>query len=469
MKEEENLFSFGSFLLNANERILLRDGRRVSLAPKILQTLLILVRHRGHIVEKDFLMKEVWPNDFVEEGNLAQHIFALRKVLGDSSDDSRFIETVPGRGYRFIASVDDNQNVVELSSPRSRNVRNAKQKLSDQHSAHPDSAYKHYVKGRYFWSKCSKESLEKSLDCFHQALALDPGYAAAYAGLADSYFRLSTGYWPPKVAYPKARAAVLKALELDETLAEAHAAFGIIKMRCDWDWNGARKEFERAIEVNPDYPTAHHWYGNYLDSLGRFEDALREKRRALELDPLSLSINVSIATSYWFMGKVPEALRSIYDALEMDKNFPPALLLLGFVNELSGNLSQSIDNLEQALEIDDAPTIEASVGRAYALAGLTDKAEAIIESLKAQSARRYVSTYGLALITQALGSTDETFSWLEKAYEDHDEFLCWLKVDPRLNSIRNDTRFFDLVDRVFSPHGFVTDAADQTRRSKVSG
>lgn len=451
MKEQESLFRFGSFSLNADERILLRDGRRVSLAPKVLQTLLILVRHTGHVVEKEFLIKQVWPDDFVEEGNLAQHIFALRKVLGDTTDDSRFIETVPGRGYRFIASIDDNEKVADSSKPSVRNVRDVNQKFSEQHYTQPDSAYKHYVKGRYFWSKCSKESLEKSLDCFHQALALEPGYAAAYAALADSYFRLSTSYWPPKVAYPKARAAVLKALELDETLAEAHAAFGIIKVRCDWDWNGARREFERAIELNPNYPTAHHWYGNHLDSLGKFEDALREKRRALELDPLSLSINVSMGTSYWLMGKVPEALRSIYDALEMDKNFAPALLQLGFVNELSGNLSQSIDNIEQALEMDDTPTIEACLGRAYALAGLTDKAEAIIDSLKAQSARRYVSSYGLALIAQALGS-DETFMWLEKAYEDHDEFLCWLKVDPRLNSLRRNGRFSDLVNRVFSPH-----------------
>jgi tetratricopeptide (TPR) repeat protein len=245
-------------------------------------------------------------------------------------------------------------------------------------------------------------------------------------------------------------AAVLKALELDETLAEAHAVLGIIKTRCDWDWIAARKAFERAIEINPDYPTAHQWYGNYLDSLGRFEDALREKRRALELDPLSLSIHVSIGTTYWMMEKAPEALGKIYDALELDKNFLPAVLQLGFVNELSGNLSQSIDNLEQALEMDDSPTIQACLGRAYALAGLRDKAEAIIDSLKAQSARRYVSAYVLALTTQALGSADDTLAWLEKAYEDHDEFLCWIKVDPRLNSLRNDSRYFDLVNRVFA-------------------
>lgn len=444
MNEEGSLFRFGRFALDAQDRMLLCEGRRVPLAPKILQTLLILLRHRGHVVEKTFLMKEVWPDNFVEEGNLAQHIFVLRKVLGDNTGEPHFIETVPGRGYRFVAAVDSNHKT-------SRNASDIKKQSSQPQYAERDSAYKHYLKGRYFWSKCSKESLEKSLDCFHQALALAPGYAAAYAGLADSYFRLSTSYWPPKDAYPKAMAAVLKALELDETLAEAHAVLGIIKTRCDWDWIAAQRAFERAIEINPDYPTAHQWYGNYFDSLGRFEDALREKRRALELDPLSLSINVSIGTTYWMMEKAPEALGKIYDALEMDKNFLPAVLQLGFVNELSGNISQSIENLEQALEMDDSPTIHGCLGRAYALAGLKDKAEATIASLNAQSARRYVSAYVMALITQALGWTDETFTWLEKACEDHDEFLCWLKVDPRLNSLRTDPRFFDLVNRVFPP------------------
>jgi DNA-binding winged helix-turn-helix (wHTH) protein/lipoprotein NlpI len=442
MKEEASLFRFGRFSLDANERMLLCEGRRVPLAPKVLQTLLILLRHKGHVVEKTSLLQEVWPDDFVEEGNLAQHIFTLRKVLGDSADDPQFIETVPGRGYRFVARVDSNHKATPVSAAHDR--------VGQQPSGELDGAYKHYLRGRYFWNKCSKESLEKSLDCFHQALAISPRYAAAYAGLADSYFRLSTSYWPPKDAYPKAMEAVLMALELDETLAEAHAVLGIIKTRCDWDWVAARNAFERAIEINPNYPTAHQWYGNYLDSLGRFEDALREKNRALELDPLSLSIHVSLGTTYWMMGKAPEAMGKIYDALEMDKNFLPAVLQLGFVHELSGNISQSIDNLEQALEMDDSPTIQGCLGRAYALAGLRYKAKAIINSLRAQSGRRYVSAYVLALTTQPLGSVDDTFACLEKAYEDHDEFLCWIKVDPRLNSIRDDTRYFDLVNRVFA-------------------
>src|SRR5690242_7011560 len=237
MQEEASLFRFGRFSLDASDRMLLCDGRRVPLPPKVLQTLLILVRNRGHIVEKTLLLQQVWPDDFVEEGNLAQHIFTLRKVLGDSTDDPQFIETVPGRGYRFVAAVDSNHNTHNLPA--------TKPEVRQPPSGELDGAHKHYLTGRFFWSKCSKESLEKSLDCFQQALALEPGYAAAYAGLADSYFRLSTSYWPPKDAYPKAMEAVLKALDLDETLAEAHAVLGIIKTRCDWDWIAARKAFEQ--------------------------------------------------------------------------------------------------------------------------------------------------------------------------------------------------------------------------------
>jgi len=210
MNEEGSHFRFGRFSLDANDRMLLCDGRRVPLPPKVLQTLLILVRHRGRIVEKTFLMEAVWPDNVVEEANLAQHIFMLRRVLGDSADEPRFIETVPGRGYRFVASIDSDQKAAQRSVAADRNGFNLKQ----QQHAELDAAYRHYLRGRFFWSKCSKESLEKSLDCLHQALALAPEYAAAYAGLADSYFRLSTSYWPPKEAYPKAMAAVLKALEL---------------------------------------------------------------------------------------------------------------------------------------------------------------------------------------------------------------------------------------------------------------
>ena len=152
MNEEGNLFRFGRFALDTDDRMLLCEGRRVPLAPKILQTLLILLRHRGHVVEKTFLMKEVWPDNFVEEGNLAQHIFVLRKVLGDNTDEPHFIETVPGRGYRFVASVDSNHKAAQ-NDPK------IKQEISQQQYAERDTAYKHYLKGRYFWSKCTKESL----------------------------------------------------------------------------------------------------------------------------------------------------------------------------------------------------------------------------------------------------------------------------------------------------------------------
>ena len=288
------------------------------------------------------------------------------------------------------------------------------------------------------------------MDYFRRAVQLDPTYAVAYAGIAAAYFRLATTYLPPQEAFPKSKAAAMKALELDDRLSEAHATLGIVKMRCDWDWDSARQELERALEISPEYATGHQWYGVYLDSIGEFEEALREKRRALKLDPLSLSINVSIGTTFWMMRQTGEALRSAYEVLEMDKNFPTAHLLLGVTSELAGTSSQSIANMERACEIDDTPIFQAYLGRAYALSGLDDKATTIIDDLIAQSARRYFSAYGIALIQDGLGATEVTFDWLEKAYRDRDEFLCWLKVDPRFEHLRSDERFKDLLRRIFS-------------------
>jgi tetratricopeptide (TPR) repeat protein len=274
------------------------------------------VRHRGRLVEKTFLMEAVWPDNVVEEANLAQHIFTLRRVLGDSADEPRYIETVPGRGYRFVASIDSNQKSVQRSVAADRNGF----EIKHQQHAELDAAYRHYLRGRFFWSKCSKESLEKSLDCFHQALALAPGYAAAYAGLADSYFRLSTSYWPPKDAYPKAMAAVLKALELDETLGEAHTALAEVEVDA-WNWRAAELGFNRAIELSPNYPTARHWHAELLSRLGRHDEAVREIKRAQELDPLSIPINAMVGHVLMMARRYDEAIDQFKKTLELDGGF----------------------------------------------------------------------------------------------------------------------------------------------------
>ena len=312
-------------------------------------------------------------------------------------------------------------------------------------------AYRAYLKGRYYWSKFTHSSLEKAIDSFQHAVDLDPGYAMAYVGIADSSTRLATSFVLPTEVMPKAKKAVLKALEIDENIAEAHATLGKLKMDYEWDWEGAAQEFRRAFALKPEYATAHLWYSSYLNSLGRFDEALAENQQALELNPLSLHIRVSIGFTLWLMHRCGEALESINEAVEMDTNFPLAHLVLAFVKESNRDFSDAVANLEKAREIDDAPILLPYLGRAYAMAGREAEAMAIVDKLQAQTSRRYFSAYSVALILSALGAVDLTFDWLEKAYEYRDEGLCWLNVDPRLEHLHTDDRFKDLARRIFSP------------------
>jgi len=273
----------------------------------------------------------------------------------------------------------------------------------------------------------------------------------AYVGIADSSMRLATSFVSPAEVMPKAKAAVLKALEIDENIAEAHATLGKLKMDYDWDWEGAAHEFSRAFELEPESSTAHLWYGSYLDSLGRFDEALAENQRGLELNPLSLHIHVSIGFTLWLMHRYSEALESINEALDMDKNFPLAHLVQGFVKESNRDFSDAVASVEKACEIEDAPILLPYLGRAYAMAGRLAEATAIVDELQAQTSRRYFSPYSVALIHSALGLVDLAFDWLEKAYVDRDEGLCWLNVDPRLEHLHSDDRFKNLARRIFPP------------------
>jgi TolB-like protein/DNA-binding winged helix-turn-helix (wHTH) protein/Flp pilus assembly protein TadD len=309
-------------------------------------------------------------------------------------------------------------------------------------------AYHLYLKGRYFWNRCDLEGLKKALEYFRRAVDLDPCYALAYAGIADSYFRLSSSYLPPREALPKARAAAMRALEIDESLAEARASSGVVKARYDWDWSGAESEFLRAIELRPGYATAHHWYAMCLNSVGRFEEALKESELAAELDPLSLQIQVSMGAVFWLMRRYDLAVGKLREVLEMEPNFLPARMALGLVYDAMGNYPQSVVELRKAVRLGQTAITAGFLARAYAVAGRKEKALAASKDLRKWSNGNYVSAYCVALIHEALGETDESFNWLERAYEERDEWLGWLKLDPRLDRLRPDPRYADLLKRV---------------------
>jgi TolB-like protein/Tfp pilus assembly protein PilF len=351
------------------------------------------------------------------------------------------------RKFQDILVVQEEISEAISAKLKLRLTREEKERLGKRYTENAE-AFQLYLKGRYHWNKYTQSSLRKAIDYFEQAIGIDPTYALAYAGLADTFYRLSNVYAPTREAMPKARAAAVKALEIDETVSEAHAALGLVKMFYEWDWWGAREEFTRAIEIKPNNAIAHQRFGLYFDLLGRSDEALRELKLALEIDPLSPQISQSLSLAFFLTGKHEEALAEIQKTLEMDGNYYPAVYLLGRIYEQSGRIGKAVTEFKKALALNDAPMFLAALGRAYALAGKQRVARKVLNDLEGQTKLRYVSAYNNATIHLALDDKNRTFSCLEQAYEERCEMMAWLKVDPALSSIRNDLRFTNLLRRV---------------------
>ena len=644
MTEETSAFyEFGRFRVKADERVLRRGEELVSLTPKAFDILLTLLENAGRIVNKDDLMKKVWPNTFVEEGNLTQNVSLLRKALGESANGPQFIETVPRRGYRFVAAVnrsngngqdaaaengthipevpsahsdlqstepvlhpvksgpwtldigrwtflsgraaavaitlaavlltivgiayfsgrdkagaspaaiqsiavlpfvDDSPNgdagflddeiaeslvnsltklpklrVVPRSvmvSYKGRNVDPRKvgeelnvravvtgriRRLGDTISIQADlvdldsvsqiwgqhydrrladillvqeeisrdifenlrlklnveeqkqlEAYRLYLKGRNAWNKRTREGMEQGIEYFQQAITADPNYAAAYAGLADCYnMQVIYGVHEPKEGFPKAKAAAVKALEIDETLAEAHTSLAFIKFRWDRDRVEAEREFLLAIKHKPTYAPAHQWYSSYLVALERFDEAIAEAKRTSELEPLSFTASSHLGWILYLSGRNDDAIAQCTRILSLDPTSFPARRYLGLAYEQKGMYPQAIDEFQKGLKISGSPLILALLGHAYAASGKTKEARQVISDLhdlsESSVARRYVSPYTVAAIYAGLNDKDQSFKWLEQAYEERDVWLMNLKVDPVFARLRSDKRFQDLLTR----------------------
>ena len=573
-------YTFEGFLLDAAEQALLREGSPVPLTPKAFLTLLALVRRAGHVVEKQQLLDEVWPDTSVEEGNLNVTVFMLRKALGEEKGGQKFIQTVPRRGYRFVPAVravaDGNgarplappppaardaavslavlpllngsrdpsaeylsdgitesiinslsrlprlhvlarstvfrykgQDVDPRAVGREMNVgavltgrliqfgdslivrteladaASGRQLWGEEYKRRPDDilalqeeisrkiseslrvklsgeeedrlakrhttsteAYQTYLKGRFHWNKRTQEGIERGIEYFKEAIRLDPEYALAYAGIADSYALLGAVEYaalPPAEAMRLAREATLRALEIDDTLAEAHASLGYVRI-FDWDWAEAEREYRRSIELNPSYATAHHWYAHYLTAMGRQTEAIVEIRRARELDPLSLPINAGMGWHYYLTRQYDEAIREYRKTLELDANFYMAHFLLGMAYEQVSQYGEALASYDRAIKLSGgSAAMRAAPGHAYAMTGRRDEARRVLDELHAASAQGFVSPYHVAVIHAALGETDQAFDWLGRAYEAQSEALIWLAVDPMLDSLRTDPRFTALM------------------------
>lgn len=578
--ERKPFYEFGAFRVDPGKRLLLREGQPVPLTAKAFDTLLVLVENQGRVLEKDELMRLVWPDTVVEESNLSQNVFTLRKVLGEQPHEHLYIATVPRRGYQFVAEVrrtpasatppaappaipaarslavlpftslgprDTDEylglGMADALITRLGNIRRivvrptsavrayvgqtpdpvaagrslgvdmvlegsiqragdrirvtvqlvsvdagapvwgerfderlpdlfavqdsislrlaaalvstltAEERVrmekrdTDDHDAHDA-----YLRGRYHWNTRTEEGLKKAVGHFEQAIARDSRYALAHAGLADCYTLLgSAGYGAmrPQDALAHARAAAVKALEIDPELAEPHTSLALVKFRLDWDWAEAERQFRRAISLNPGYASAHHFYGLYLSAMGRVTEAMTSLRLAQELDPLSLIIGTALGRAFHFAGHYDRAREQYLKTLEMDPDFAEAHLNLGLVHAQRSMFTEAARELEQAMTIAGRrPLMQAILGYIYGLSGETDRARRTLDELEGLAGEGRIPTLFLVYPLIGLGEVERAFPLLEKAYEERSGLLVFLKVEPIFDPLRADARFDGLLRRM---------------------
>lgn len=350
-------------------------------------------------------------------------------------------------------------DIFTVESEIARNIADTLQARltgSEQHAmaAQPTQnaeAYQLYLKGRYFWNKRTGPDLRKAVDYFKQAIEKDPKYALAYVGLADAYGLLSGyGAAPPQESYPPAKAAAKRALELDDSLGEAHASLAHVLCLYNFDFASSAKEFERAIALNPNYATAHQWFGySSLLVTGQFARAITEGKRAVELDPLSLVINTDLADAYFHQRHYEEALEQVRRTLEIDPRFYYARWSLGKILELKGQLPEALAEYRKAAELDDDPYVLGLVAQASAKLGRRDEALKILQQMEQLAASRYVADYSFALVYQGLGEKEKAIEYLERAYRNRaGGDIAFIKVDPMLDPLRGDPRFEALAEKI---------------------
>lgn len=354
------------------------------------------------------------------------------------------------RELEDVFAIQDEITLAIVDNLKVKMLRGERSALLDRYRDNLE-AYNLYLKGRHYWSKRPR-GISRAIEYFERAIAKDANYALAYAGLADCYNTLGSwenGALSPSEAMPKAKAAAERALALDSMLAEAHASLAYGNMHYDWDWSATEARFQRAFDINPNYPTAHHWRSHYLTAQGRADDSLAESNRFLELDPLDLFANAHLAWHYLFARKYDEAIEQCWKSRELfpDSFFPAFFFALAY--EQKGMLDEAVAEFEKVMKMSPNITFaSAGLGHLYAVSGEKAKAENIIAELDQISKTRYVPSYDIAVIHAGLGEKELAFGWLEKAYREHSSWLAYLRVEPRLDPLRSDSRFTDLLRRI---------------------
>ncbi len=572
---EPNIYEFDDFRLNAKERVLIRRGQPVSLTPRVFDTLLYLVRQHGRVLGKDELMAQIWPDAVVEENNLNQNVSTLRRMFGESRGDNRYIVTVPGRGYRFAATVVERvgdttvpqssplqtvavlpfgnisadpenayfceglaeellnalsriegikvtartsafalggrktsvneiaaalgvksilQGSVRKSGNRLRitaqlvNAADGYQLWSERYDremgdifdvqeeitlavvaalkvqllgkakaallkryTENTEAYHLYLKGRYFWFKSNSQEFRKSREYFQRAVDADPAYTLGYFGLASFYgFASSWGMMPPEQGWPPMEAATMRALALDDTLAEVHHGLAALKWVYYRDWPGADQAFQRALDLNPQIGAIHSHYSIFLSVIGKPDEAIAQGKLALELDPLSIRLHRNQATRYYFARRYDEAVRQYSEALELDPTDPSLHEELGEIFEQMGRNRESIAEWEKALSLAGDLDLAALVARVYAESGFAAAVHGLaqkrLERLNERVSRgEYVPAAHFARAYLRLGDTEQAFHWLEKARDERNALALLMKSDPFYDGLHAHPRFVGIL------------------------
>jgi DNA-binding winged helix-turn-helix (wHTH) protein len=416
----------------------------VKLEKMPMEVLILLVTRAGTLVPRDEIRAALWGDGVNVEYDSAINtvVRKIRQALADDAESPRFVDTVVGKGYRFIAPVTSGlpAGTIAAGAAAVRPVLPA--------------AYDAYVRGRHAWNKRSEADLRDAVRFFQQSIDADPTYAPAYAGMADAYAQLGYGsYVPPDDSFARARAAATRALTLDYSLPEAHAALGFVSMYYDWDFAGAKVEYQQALTLDANSALAHQWYAYLFTAMERpAVEAEREIATAKRLDPLSVAIHIDYAYILHYYRRNDEALRSVEIALEMNPTFPLAYFWLARIYTAERRYQEAELALQRIGPLRTWTPAMAVCGYLYGKTGRAAEARAVLTEFDELTARgRYASGYAVAIVHAGLSDWDAALSALEAAFRERSHWLVWLKRDPRWDPIRTDKRFQDLVDKVGLP------------------
>jgi len=426
------IFRFADFELDGRSCELRKRGRRLRVQQQPLQILTMLVAAPGDVVTREELRERIWGKsthvDFDRGINKA--ITRLRQLLGDDLARPRFIETLPKRGYRFVA------DVTRLASRRQIK----------------DDAKEAYLKARHFWNKRTPDDLKRSIEYFHRAIERDPDYPLAWTGLADAHLVIGMlGLQPPGDVFPPAKAAAERALALDESLAEGHTVLAEIQKMYEWNWDAAERSYRRALELDPGYSVAHHWYAQLLSILGRHDEAHTEIDAARRCDPLSPIIAAWVSYTAFEARRYEAAVAAARDALELEGNAPLTHFVLGRAYAKLGDTANAIAALEKGIRLAGwFPVMEGVLGYVHARAGDRPQAERILATLRRLQLTQYVSPIDLAYVGLGLGDADSTMAQLEEAYRTRAVRMV-IVGDPFFSELESDVRYRDLMARLRLP------------------